>query len=80
MKSVSLRDAKSGMSSLIDEVALGETVTITRHGKPAAVLMSVEAAKSLSKPEKPNFGEFLLTFPGGIELERTSSQLRDVDF
>ncbi|MBY3595974.1 type II toxin-antitoxin system Phd/YefM family antitoxin [Rhizobium bangladeshense] len=82
MSTISVADAKAGFAGLVDEAAKGEFVTITRHGKPAAVLVSVEAAeaarKALSKP-RPNFGDFLLTFPGGVELERNPSKLRDTD-
>ena len=39
MKSVSLADAKAHLSELIDGVAKGETVEITRRGKPVAQLV-----------------------------------------
>jgi len=82
MATVSLRDAKAGFSNLVDEAIKGEFVTITRHGKPVAALVSIEAAeaarKVMSKP-RPNFGEYLMTFPGGVELERNSSKMRDFD-
>jgi prevent-host-death family protein len=83
MSTVSVKDAKAGFAGLVDKAAAGEFVTITRHGKPAAVIVSVEAAevakKALKKP-RPNFGDFLLTYPGGVELERNSSKMRQVDF
>ena len=82
MSTVSVADAKAGFAALVDEAASGEFVTITRHGKPAAVLVSVEAAdaakKVLEKP-RPNFGDFLLTFPGGVAFARNPSKSRDVD-
>ena len=82
MSTVSVKDAKAGFSALVDEAANGGYVTVTRHGKPAAVLVSVEAAeaaqKVLQKPQ-PNFGDFLLSFPGGVDLERKPAKLRDVD-
>lgn len=40
MKSVSLADAKAHLSELIDGVAKGETVEITRRGKPVAQLVA----------------------------------------
>lgn len=79
MSSMSVAEAKAGFATLVDEAAKGEFVTITRHGKPAAVLVSVEAAKAAKKALKtprPNFGDFLLTYPGGIDLERSPSRLR----
>ncbi|ANL26927.1 type II toxin-antitoxin system antitoxin Phd/YefM family protein [Rhizobium phaseoli] len=82
MPTISVAEAKAGFASLVDEAANGEFVTITRHGKPAAVLVSVEAAeaakKALNKP-RPNFGDFLLSFPGGVELKRNPSKMRGVD-
>lgn len=67
MSTVSMMDAKANFVALVDEAASGEFITITRHGKPAAVLVSVEAAeaakKALRKPQA-NFGEFLMSFPG----------------
>ena len=42
MKEVPLHEAKNGLSALIAEVeAGGESVLITRHGKPAARLSAV---------------------------------------
>jgi prevent-host-death family protein len=79
MKTMQVREAKAGLSALIDAAENGERTTITRHGKPAAVLVSVEDAKRLDPEQKRNFGEFLLTFPGGIELERNPSPSRDID-
>jgi len=38
------RDARIGFSSIVDKAMKGEFVTITRHGKPVAVLVSIEAA------------------------------------
>ncbi|ANM03207.1 type II toxin-antitoxin system antitoxin Phd/YefM family protein [Rhizobium phaseoli] len=82
MSTISVAEAKAGFAGLVDEAANGEFVTITRHGKPAAVLVSVEAAeaakKALNKP-RPNFGDFLLSFPGGVELKRNPSKMRGVD-
>ncbi|GMA14820.1 type II toxin-antitoxin system prevent-host-death family antitoxin [Deinococcus metallilatus] len=41
-KTVKLQDAKAKLSQLIREVEAGETVIVTRHGKPAARLVAVE--------------------------------------
>lgn len=82
MSTISVAEAKAGFANLVDEAANGDFVTITRHGKPAAVLVSVEAAEAAKKALKrpiPNFGDFLLTFPGGVDLDRNSSKMRDAD-
>jgi prevent-host-death family protein len=41
MKQVGVYDAKTHLAKLLDEVERGETVTITRHGRPVAKLVSV---------------------------------------
>jgi prevent-host-death family protein len=38
MHEVGAYEAKTNMSALLDRVAAGESVTITRHGVPVAVL------------------------------------------
>lgn len=82
MSIVSLKDAKAGFSNLVDEAIKGEFVTITRHGKPVAAIVSIEAAeaakKSLRKPRK-NLIDFLMEFPDDIDFERNPSKSRDVD-
>lgn len=41
MQNVKLADAKAHLSELIGQVEAGETVHITRHGKPVAQLVPV---------------------------------------
>ena len=42
MKLVSTTEAKAKLNALLVEVAAGETVTITSHGRPVAVLSKAE--------------------------------------
>lgn len=80
MLKVSIKDAKVGLSGLIDQAMKGDVVTITRHGKPVAAIVSIDAAEAARKAmhgERPNFGEYLMRFPGGIELDRNPSKMRD---
>jgi len=42
MVSVGTFEAKTHLSNLLDRVARGEKITITRHGVPAALLVPVE--------------------------------------
>ena len=39
MQTVSAYQAKTHLSRLLDDVARGETITITRHGAPVAMLV-----------------------------------------
>ncbi len=44
MNTIGAFEAKTHLSALLDRVAKGEKITITRHGVPAAVLMPVAGA------------------------------------
>jgi len=81
MLTISLKDAKAGFSNLVDEAIEGEFVTITRHGKPVAALVSVEAAdiarKAMEK-KRPGLVAYLRTFPGDA-FERNPAPSRTVD-
>ena len=79
MRSVQVRDAKAGLSALIDAAEQGEPTTITRHGVPAAAIVSIEDVRKLYPEKKRTYEEFLLSFPGGIEFERDHTPLRDID-
>ena len=79
MRRMQVRDAKAGFSSLIEAAENGEPTTITRHGKPAAVVVSVEDAKRLYPDETPDFAEWLLSIPGGVDFERDQTPIRSVD-
>lgn len=53
MKEISLYDARNGLSALVNEVATtGETIVITRHGKPAARLVPVAALDPAGRSER----------------------------
>ncbi|MGO8955061.1 MAG: type II toxin-antitoxin system Phd/YefM family antitoxin [Rhodomicrobium sp.] len=81
MRTINLKDAKAGFSSLVDEAIKGEFVTITRHGKPVAALVSIEAAeiaRKLIERKRPGLAAYLRTFPGG-EFERNTSPSRDIE-
>ena len=78
---INLKDAKAGFSGLVDEAIKGEFVTITRHGKPVAALVSVEAAeiaRKVMERKRGGLAAYLQTFPGG-EFERNPSPSRSVD-
>jgi len=81
MPTISLKDAKAGFSGLVDDALKGEFVTITRHGKPVAALVSVEAAEIARRAmgkKRAGLVAYLRTFPGG-EFERNRSPSRDVE-
>jgi prevent-host-death family protein len=46
MQSVGAFEAKTHLAALLDRVAKGETITITRHGIPTALLVPLAAAEA----------------------------------
>ena len=75
-----VREAKAGFSALIEAAENGEPTMITKHGKPTAMIVPVEEGKKLYPDRNREFIDFLMTYPGGIELERDQSSLRDYEF
>ena len=46
MRSVSLAEAKANLSKLVERAAAGETICITRRGKPAAQITAAVAPRT----------------------------------
>ena len=46
MKTVGAYEAKTHLPKLLERVAEGETITITKHGVPVAMLLAAGPAKS----------------------------------
>lgn len=53
MKTVGAFEAKTHLSALLDEVEGGQTVTITKHGKPVAQLVPME------KSDRPSTNDII---------------------
>ena len=51
MKRIGVYDAKTHLAKLLDEVEKGESVTITRHGRPVAKLVPVPGRRKRSVAE-----------------------------
>ncbi len=79
MNSVQVRDAKARFSALVQAAEQGQPTTITRHGRPAAVLVPVADARRLYPDDRPSLVDLLLAFPGGVEFERDRTPPREID-
>lgn len=77
MRKVQLRDAKAALSAVVDDAVRGNASVITRHGKPAAVILGFEEWERLSRV--PSFGRLLMSAPlQPADLpERDETPLRD---
>ncbi len=87
----SIAEAKNKLPSIIHSVEKGPSVKLTRHGKPVAVLLSIQEYERLNL-KKQDFWRALKTFHKLIEKEdivisnadfkrlRDSSPGREVDW
>jgi antitoxin Phd len=80
MREIQLRDAKATLSAVVDEVMHGESIVITRHGKPQAVVVSFSEWEKLS--HVPSFGRLLMAAPINAEdlPERDRTPLPQTNF
>ena len=79
----SVQDAKNRFSEVV-EAARREPQTVTKHGRPAVVVVGVEEyerLRRLDRAEAPSFAELLLAMPqDGGEFPRLKARPRDVKF
>jgi prevent-host-death family protein len=69
MKAVKLAEAKAHLSELVDRAEAGESVEITRHGRPAARLVPPET----SKPKRRFDAKALAKMTEGLPKQRQSA-------
>jgi prevent-host-death family protein len=62
MKEIQLREAKATLSAVVEAAEKGEPTTITKHGRPAAVIVSHGEWTRL-KTRVPSFADLLLAVP-----------------
>ena len=79
MRTLRLRDAKASCSSVVEAAEHGEATTITKHGRPAAVVVPLADARRLYPVDKPSFAEMLMSIPEDLDTERDSTPLREAD-
>jgi prevent-host-death family protein len=79
MRSLQLRTAKASLSAVVSAAERGEATTITKHGKPAAVVVPVAAALRLYPSDRPSLISLLKAIPHPLETSRDSSRMREAD-
>ncbi len=79
----SVQDAKNRFSEVV-EAARRRPQTVTKHGKPAVVIVAAdeyERLRDLQQLNAPTFAELLLAMPtGGEDFERLEGRMRDPGF
>jgi prevent-host-death family protein len=81
VRTLRLRDAKASLSAVIEAAERGEATTITKRGKPAAVVVPVEDARRLyaACAERPSFADLLMSVPEDLETDRDPTPARVLD-
>lgn len=88
MKTWAVQEAKAQFSELVERAQHDGPQTITRHGKPRAVLLSVEEYEDLRKKNspEPNLIDFLLhsgpkfdDFEAEFDVSRSKDGGREID-
>jgi len=78
----SVQDAKNRFSEVV-EAARREPQTVTKHGKPAVVVVDVaeyERLRDVQRAKAPSFAELLLAMPqDGGKFSRIKARPRDLD-
>jgi len=80
VKTLQLRDAKASFSAVVSAAERGEATTITKHGKPAAVVIPIGDARALYRAERPSFASLLMAIPEPIDVERDQTPMREIDW
>ncbi|MCC6946561.1 MAG: type II toxin-antitoxin system Phd/YefM family antitoxin [Bradyrhizobiaceae bacterium] len=79
----SVQDAKNRFSAVV-EAARREPQTVTKHGKPAVVVVDVtefERLRRLERSRAPSFADALLAMPQDDgEFPRLKARPRDFEF
>jgi prevent-host-death family protein len=78
----SVQDAKNRFSEVV-EAARRTPQTVTKHGKPAVVVVDVaeyERLRGLERAQAPSFADVLLSIPqDGGEFPRSEVRMRDFE-
>jgi len=79
----SVQDARNRFSEVV-EAAQREPQTVTKHGKPAVVVLAADEyarLRRLQRLKAPSFADMLLAMPAGREdFERLEGRMRDPGF
>lgn len=69
MKTVGAYEAKTNLPRLLDEVAAGESITITKHGVPVATLVPARVGRDAARGAADGLRRFRATHSlGGLSI------------
>jgi antitoxin Phd len=79
----SLQDAKNKFSAVVEAASKGIPQTVTKRGRPAVVVLSIQEYERLNRPQPPkrSFVEHLFAMPKDDgAFDRAEIEPRDLDF
>lgn len=79
MNSHQIRYVKANLSAVVAEAESGHPTIITRHGRPSAMVVPMDAGQRLYPTENLSFADHLLSMPEPLETERDNTPLRGID-
>jgi len=79
VQTLHLRDAKATLSAVVDAAEKGEATTVTKHGRPVAMIVPVEEGRRIYASARPSFASLLMAIPHELETERDNAPAREVD-
>ena len=79
MKTLHLKEAKTTFSAIIKSAQHGEPTIVTKHGRPAAMIVPIVEGRKLFPDDRPSFAELLLSIPHELEIERDRSPSREIE-
>lgn len=79
MRTLHLREAKASFSAVVDAAQKGQPTIVTKHGRPAAMIVPIEDGRRLYPEDTPSFADLLLSIPHEFDIARDRSPLREID-
>ncbi len=67
MKKLSISEAKNKLPRIIHDVEMGESIQLTRHGQPAALIISI--AYQLLVSRRKSFSDAIASFRDGLSKD-----------
>ncbi|OYU98808.1 MAG: prevent-host-death protein [Verrucomicrobiales bacterium VVV1] len=76
MKTATIREMQHGLTAVLERVARGEEITITRRGLPVARILAATPVKKAKKPIWPDaMARLNERFPGGPPKGKPTSEV-----
>jgi antitoxin Phd len=79
VKILQLRNAKARLSALVQAAERGEATLVTKHGRPAAMIVPIEEGRRIFPVNNPSFAGLLMAIPHELPADRDGRPVGDAD-